>query len=92
MLGTRGSSQQVLLSLSFCLQHTRIILKNEEIFMKIITFIYSCFKRISDADKAVVKSRMVEYMCNMPPSVQRQMSEALSIISKHDFPERWTEV
>lgn len=48
--------------------------------------------RIADADKKVVKGRMVEYMCNMPPAVQRQMSEALSIISKHDFPDQWQEV
>jgi len=29
---------------------------------------------------------MVNYMCTMPPNVQRMISEALSIISKHDFP------
>ena len=31
-------------------------------------------------------------MCNVPPAVQRQLSEALSIISKSDFPAKWTEL
>jgi hypothetical protein len=35
---------------------------------------------------------MVNYMCTMPPNVQRMVSEALSLISKHDFPAQWTEL
>ena len=31
-------------------------------------------------------------MCNVPPAVQRQLSEALAIISKSDFPAKWTEL
>ena len=35
---------------------------------------------------------MVTYMCSMPPAVQKQVSEALSIISVSDFPAKWPEV
>ena len=44
---------------------------------------------IAEADKVVIKANMVNYMCTTPPEVQRQLSEALSIISKSDFPAKW---
>jgi len=47
---------------------------------------------IADADKATIKAQIVDYMCTMPPEVQRQISEALSIISKSDFPAKWETV
>ncbi|KAG5184186.1 Cse1-domain-containing protein [Tribonema minus] len=40
-------------------------------------------------DKAAIKANMVHMMCIVPPEVQRQFSEALTIISKHDFPHDW---
>ncbi|CAM9656674.1 unnamed protein product, partial [Chrysoparadoxa australica] len=44
---------------------------------------------LPDADKEAIKGNMVHMMCIVPAEVQRQFSEALAIISKHDFPARW---
>jgi exportin-2 (importin alpha re-exporter) len=40
-------------------------------------------------DKDAIKGNMVHMMSITPPEVQRQFSEALSIISKYDYPEHW---
>lgn len=42
---------------------------------------------LSTSDKDAIKGNMVHMMCIVPPEVQRQFSEALSIISQHDFPQ-----
>ncbi|CAM9356549.1 unnamed protein product [Phaeothamnion confervicola] len=44
---------------------------------------------MSEQDKAYIKGTIVHIMCVAPPEVQRQFSEALAIISKHDFPKKW---
>jgi Importin-beta N-terminal domain len=46
-------------------------------------------KALSTSDKDAIKGNMVHMMCIVPPEVQRQFSEALAIISKHDFPKAW---
>ncbi|XRB01695.1 exportin-2 [Pycnococcus provasolii] len=47
---------------------------------------------ISDADKEQIKPMVVQLACSpsLAPNVQAQISEALAIISKHDFPHRWS--
>ena len=44
---------------------------------------------ISPADRDAVKGALVRLMTSTPPLVQRQLSDALTIISRCDFPERW---
>jgi exportin-2 (importin alpha re-exporter) len=44
---------------------------------------------ISDAERDQIKNALVDLMVAVPPAVQRQLSEALSIISQSDFPHKW---
>lgn len=44
---------------------------------------------IADSEKEQIKSVFVTLMLQMPPKVQSQLSEALTIISGSDFPEKW---
>lgn len=44
---------------------------------------------IPEGDRAQIKANLVHLMASVPPLVQRQLSEALSYISKSDFPDRW---
>eukprot|EP00904_Undaria_pinnatifida_P010098 jgi/Undpi1/6218/HiC_scaffold_20.g08702.m1 len=44
---------------------------------------------IAETDKEAIKANLVRLMCRSPPEVQRQFAEALTIISKVDFPARW---
>ena len=36
-----------------------------------------------------IKALIINLMLHTPPSVRAQVSEALTIISSHDFPARW---
>ena len=44
---------------------------------------------MSQQDKEFVKQNILNLMCAVPNDVQKQLSEALTIISAHDFPEKW---
>eukprot|EP00741_Cyanophora_paradoxa_P021915 tig00021428_g21154.t1 len=44
---------------------------------------------IGEQDRAVVKSQIVGLMLSTPPAIQKQLSEALSIVSQYDFPDKW---
>jgi exportin-2 (importin alpha re-exporter) len=44
---------------------------------------------IAPADKEAIKTHVVELMCIAPQDVQSQLAEAVTLISKHDFPYRW---
>jgi exportin-2 (importin alpha re-exporter) len=44
---------------------------------------------ITDTDRGLIKSHLVQFMCTMPPQIQAQCSEAISIIAAVDFPSRW---
>lgn len=44
---------------------------------------------IPDADRDVIKINLVDLMCSAPKDVQKQLGEAVSIIAKHDFPDKW---
>jgi len=45
---------------------------------------------ISEDDRNTVKSHVVNLMLEAPENIQKQLSEAISIIGKEDFPENWT--
>ena len=47
---------------------------------------------MSDADKDLVKQNILNLMCAVPNDVQKQLSEALAIISYHDFPDKWQQL
>lgn len=44
---------------------------------------------LSDGDKTQIKSFIISLMLSSPKSVQLQLSDAVNIISEHDFPEKW---
>ncbi|XP_075474708.1 exportin-2-like [Primulina tabacum] len=44
---------------------------------------------IPDQEKDQIKSLIVSLMVNASPKIQAQLSEALTIIGKHDFPKAW---
>lgn len=44
---------------------------------------------IPDAEKDAIKAHITDLMLRAPPRVRAQLSEALSIVSSHDFPARW---
>eukprot|EP00462_Mataza_sp_D1_P023236 CAMPEP_0175130734 /NCGR_PEP_ID=MMETSP0087-20121206/6161_1 /TAXON_ID=136419 /ORGANISM="Unknown Unknown, Strain D1" /LENGTH=952 /DNA_ID=CAMNT_0016412965 /DNA_START=72 /DNA_END=2930 /DNA_ORIENTATION=+ len=44
---------------------------------------------INESDRCLVKSHIVELMLNSPKQVQLQLSQALAIVSKADFPSKW---
>lgn len=48
--------------------------------------------RISANDRIVIKREIVDLMLRSPEGVQRQLSEAISIIGKSDFPHQWQEL
>lgn len=44
---------------------------------------------IPDSEKEQIKSLIVTLMLNSSPKIQAQLSEALAVIGKHDFPKAW---
>lgn len=44
---------------------------------------------ISADDRITVKKHLVELMCTVPPQIQAQVSESISLIAAVDFPEKW---
>ena len=44
---------------------------------------------ISPQDRNLIKTNLVELMCKVPPQIQAQISEAISIIAEVDYPEKW---
>ncbi len=47
------------------------------------------YVEISEAEKHEIRTHVVQIMMSAPPKVRVQVSEALTIISDTDFPERW---
>lgn len=48
--------------------------------------------KISENDRVLIKTNIVELMLKSPESIQRQLSDAISIIGKEDFPEKWKDL
>lgn len=44
---------------------------------------------VAPSEKGVVKQHLVELMCRMPESIQKQLIEALTTIGEYDFPANW---
>ncbi|CAH9089378.1 unnamed protein product [Cuscuta epithymum] len=44
---------------------------------------------IADEEKEQIKGLIVSLMVNASPRIQSQLSEALTVIGKHDFPKAW---
>lgn len=45
--------------------------------------------KINEQDRLAIKSSIIELMLTSPEQIQRQLSDAISIISKEDFPDKW---
>lgn len=45
--------------------------------------------KISPADRDTIKNHLVELMCTVPPVIQAQISESISLIAEVDFPKNW---
>ena len=45
--------------------------------------------QIAAEDRESIKSAIVDLMLKSPPSVQKQLSTAIAIIGKEDFPSKW---
>ncbi|XP_050295241.1 exportin-2 [Anthonomus grandis grandis] len=48
--------------------------------------------RIHATDRAAIKNLIVTLMLTSPESIQKQLSDAISIIGKTDFPTKWPEL
>ncbi len=48
--------------------------------------------RINEKDRVAIKASITELMLTSPEQIQRQLSDAISIISKEDFPEKWQDL
>lgn len=48
--------------------------------------------KISENDRKLIKTNIVELMLKSPDSIQRQLSEAISIVGREDFPDKWNDL
>lgn len=48
--------------------------------------------RIHASDRNTIKSLIVTLMLHSPTALQKQLSDAVSIIGKHDFPKKWPQL
>lgn len=48
--------------------------------------------RIHDVDRSAIKTYIVTLMLKSSPAIQKQLSDAVSIIGKYDFPEKWPQL
>uniref|UniRef100_A0AAU7BNY5 Exportin-2 n=1 Tax=Propylea japonica TaxID=158624 RepID=A0AAU7BNY5_9CUCU len=48
--------------------------------------------RIHESDRLAVKNLIVGLMLNSPESIQKQLSESISVIGSTDFPQKWPEL
>lgn len=48
--------------------------------------------RIHESDRIAIKNLIVTLMLSSPEAIQKQLSDAISIIGKTDFPTKWPEL
>jgi len=48
--------------------------------------------RIHSQDRDAIKKLIINLMLHSPDSIQKQLSDAVSIIGKYDFPNKWPEL
>lgn len=44
---------------------------------------------ISQEDRQTIKNHLVQLMCTVPPQIQSQLSESISLIADIDYPDNW---
>lgn len=49
-------------------------------------------ERISESDRHAIKSTIINVMLKREDQIQRQLSDAVAIIGKSDFPEKWPQL
>jgi exportin-2 (importin alpha re-exporter) len=45
---------------------------------------------VSAQDRTTIKMHLVELMCTVPPRIQSQVSESISLIAEVDYPQNWS--
>ncbi|KAH8391270.1 hypothetical protein KR215_009826 [Drosophila sulfurigaster] len=48
--------------------------------------------RIHESDRNTIKTLIVTLMLHSPTALQKQLSDAVSIIGRHDFPKKWPQL
>ncbi|KAJ6665630.1 hypothetical protein lerEdw1_002000 [Lerista edwardsae] len=48
--------------------------------------------KICDADRIAIKANIVHLMLSSPEQIQKQLSDAISIIGREDFPQKWPDL
>uniref|UniRef100_A0AAY4E783 Exportin-2 n=1 Tax=Denticeps clupeoides TaxID=299321 RepID=A0AAY4E783_9TELE len=48
--------------------------------------------KISDSDRTAIKANIVNLMLSSPEQIQKQLSDAISIIGREDFPQKWPDL
>uniref|UniRef100_A0A8C7GUF7 Exportin-2 n=1 Tax=Oncorhynchus kisutch TaxID=8019 RepID=A0A8C7GUF7_ONCKI len=48
--------------------------------------------KISDPDRTTIKANIVHLMLSSPEQIQKQLSDAISIIGREDFPMKWPDL
>ncbi|TRY97477.1 hypothetical protein DNTS_008211 [Danionella cerebrum] len=48
--------------------------------------------KISDSDRTAIKANIVNLMLTSPEQIQKQLSDAISIIGREDFPLKWPDL
>ncbi|KAG9332670.1 hypothetical protein JZ751_014768 [Albula glossodonta] len=48
--------------------------------------------KISEPDRTAIKANIVNLMLSSPEQIQKQLSDAISIIGREDFPQKWPDL
>uniref|UniRef100_A0A673BIW8 Exportin-2 n=1 Tax=Sphaeramia orbicularis TaxID=375764 RepID=A0A673BIW8_9TELE len=48
--------------------------------------------KISNGDRTAIKANIVNLMLSSPEQIQKQLSDAISIIGREDFPQKWPDL
>uniref|UniRef100_G3N7I0 Exportin-2 n=1 Tax=Gasterosteus aculeatus aculeatus TaxID=481459 RepID=G3N7I0_GASAC len=48
--------------------------------------------KVSDQDRTAIKANIVNLMLSSPEQIQKQLSDAISIIGREDFPQKWPDL
>ncbi|KAL3998143.1 Cse1 family protein [Acanthocheilonema viteae] len=51
-----------------------------------------CLVEINDAERAQLRSRALESMLSTSGNIQKQLSQVVCVMGKHDFPEEWPDL
>uniref|UniRef100_A0A8C9XM26 Exportin-2 n=1 Tax=Sander lucioperca TaxID=283035 RepID=A0A8C9XM26_SANLU len=48
--------------------------------------------KVSDPDRTAIKANIINLMLSSPEQIQKQLSDAISIIGREDFPQKWPDL